>query len=57
MTETTLQATDQWYRAFGEVTPGFLWLTDPAGQILYVNRTWERYTGSTLEDINRRGRA
>ncbi|MEO8089440.1 MAG: PAS domain S-box protein [Gemmatimonadales bacterium] len=57
MTETTLPAIDQWYRAFGEATPGFLWLTDPAGHILYINRTWERYTGSTLEEINREGRA
>ena len=55
MTETTLQATDQWYRAFGDVAPGFLWLTDLSGRILYVNRTWEQYTGSTLEEINRGG--
>jgi len=51
MTETTLQATDQWYRAF-DVAPGFLWLADPNGRILYVNRTWEQYTGSSLEEIN-----
>ncbi len=57
MTETTLQATQQWYRAFGEVAPGFLWLTDPSGRILYVNRTWEDYTGSSLKEINERGRA
>jgi len=55
MTDATLQATDQWYRAFGDATPGFLWLTDPGGRILYVNRTWEQYTGSTLEEINRGG--
>lgn len=57
MTDAILPATDQWYRAFGEATPGFLWLTDPAGRILYVNRTWEQYTGSTLEEINSGGRA
>ena len=57
MTETTLQVTDQWYRAFGDVTPSFLWLTDPSGKILYVNRTWEQYTGSSLEEINQAGRA
>ena len=56
MTETTLQATDQWYRAFGDVTPGFLWVADPSGRILYVNRTWEEYTGSSLEEINELGR-
>jgi PAS domain S-box-containing protein len=57
MTETALRSTDQWYRAFGEGTPGFLWLTDPSGRILYVNRTWEQYTGSSLQEINRVGRA
>ncbi len=57
MTETTLQPTDQWYRVFGDFMPGFLWLTDPGGRILYVNRTWEQYTGSSLEEINRGGRA
>jgi PAS domain S-box-containing protein len=57
MTEIALQTTDQWYRAIGDATPGFLWLTDPAGRILYVNRTWELYTGSTVEAINGGGRA
>jgi two-component system cell cycle sensor histidine kinase/response regulator CckA len=57
MTETTLQTTDPWYRAFGDAAPGFLWLTDPNGRILYVNRTWERYTGSSLDQINEGGRA
>ena len=52
MTETTLQTTEQWYRALGDVAPGFLWLTDLSGRILYVNRSWERYTGSSLEEIN-----
>jgi len=55
MTETALLATDQWYRAFGEVAPGFLWLSDLSGRVLYVNRTWERYTGSSLEEINEGG--
>jgi PAS domain S-box-containing protein len=55
MTEITLPTTDQWYRAFGDVAPGFLWLTDGRGRILYVNRTWMQYTGSTLEEINEGG--
>jgi len=55
MTEATLQATDQWYRAFGEAAPGFLWLRDVNGRVLYVNTTWERYTGSSLEEINESG--
>jgi PAS domain S-box-containing protein len=55
MTETVLQATDQWYRVFGDVAPGFLWLADANGRTLYVNRTWEQYTGSSLEEINEGG--
>jgi two-component system cell cycle sensor histidine kinase/response regulator CckA len=43
------------YRAIGDVAPGFLWLVDAAGRFVYVNRTWEEFTGSTLEQLNRHG--
>ncbi len=55
MTETTLLSGEQWYRALGDAAPGFLWLTDPGGRVLYANRTWEEYTGSTLDEINAGG--
>jgi two-component system cell cycle sensor histidine kinase/response regulator CckA len=55
MTETTLPTGEQWYQALGDVAPGFLWLTDLSGRILYVNRTWEEYTGSSLDEINTGG--
>ncbi len=55
MTETTLQSGAQWYRALGDVAPGFFWLTDLGGRIVYVNRTWEDYTGSSLEQIKAGG--
>jgi PAS domain S-box-containing protein len=52
MTETTLPTGEQWYRALGDVAPGFFWVTDLSGRVRYVNRTWEEYTGSSLEEIN-----
>ncbi len=55
MTETTAARGEQWYRALGDVAPGFFWLTDLSGRVLYTNRTWEEYTGSTVEEINRGG--
>jgi PAS domain S-box-containing protein len=55
MTEVTLQTTDHWLRTLGDVAPGFMWLADTTGRFLYVNRTWERFTGSTLENLNELG--
>jgi PAS domain S-box-containing protein len=55
MTGTILQPSQQWYRMLGDAAPGFMWLADSAGRFHYVNRTWELYTGSTLEELNERG--
>lgn len=46
---------DRLYRTLGDVAPGFLWLVDAQGHFIYVNRTWEEYTGSTLEELNASG--
>src|SRR5687768_16603319 len=43
------------YRTLGDVAPGFLWLAHATGRFLYVNKTWEDYTGSTLEQLNEGG--
>jgi PAS domain S-box-containing protein len=43
------------YRMLGDHAPGFLWLVDAAGHFLYVNKTWEDYTGSTLDQLNQSG--
>ena len=43
------------YRAIGEAAPGFLWVVDGTGRFIYVNRTWEEYTGSSLEELNAQG--
>jgi PAS domain S-box-containing protein len=33
-----------------EAIPQVVWTTDPAGQVLFFNRQWYQYTGSTPED-------
>jgi two-component system, cell cycle sensor histidine kinase and response regulator CckA len=48
-------ATEHLYRTLGDVAPGFLWLVDGTGRFIYVNRTWEQYTGSSLAELNRDG--
>ena len=40
------------YRLLGEVVPGLLWLADRTGRFTFVNRSWEEYTGSSVEDLN-----
>ena len=55
MIESTLQTSDHLYRTLGDVAPGFMWAVDTAGRFLYVNRTWELFTGSSLEELNETG--
>ena len=55
VTDTTLRTGEDWFQVLGEVAPGFLWVTDPTGKILYANRTWEEYTGSTVDAVNNSG--
>jgi two-component system cell cycle sensor histidine kinase/response regulator CckA len=43
------------YRTMGDLAPGFLWLVDREGRFVYANRTWEQYTGSTLDQLNQLG--
>ena len=57
MTETTLRTGEEWHRVLGDAAPGFLWITDAGGRIVYANQTWQQYTGSSVEEINTRGRA
>jgi PAS domain S-box-containing protein len=43
------------YRALGDLAAGFLWLVDADGRFVYVNKTWEKFTGSSLERLNQVG--
>jgi two-component system, cell cycle sensor histidine kinase and response regulator CckA len=43
---------DLLYRTLGDAAPGFLWLVDAKGHFVYVNKTWEDYTGATLKQLN-----
>ena len=55
MTESAIQTADHWLRTLGDVAPGFLWMADATGRFVYVNRTWERFTGSSLDELNELG--
>jgi two-component system, cell cycle sensor histidine kinase and response regulator CckA len=43
------------FRALADSAPGFLWVVDQEGNFIWVNRTWEEYTGSTLDQLNALG--
>lgn len=48
-------ATERLYQSLGDSAPGFLWVADASGRFLYVNRTWEEFTGSNLDELNETG--
>src|SRR5215210_1434542 len=39
-------------RTLGDAAPGFMWIVDGDGQFVYANRTWQAYTGSSLDQLN-----
>src|SRR5687768_14027628 len=41
--------------ALGDLVPGFLWLVDAEGRFVYVNKSWEQFTGSNLDELNASG--
>ncbi|MFL5401749.1 MAG: PAS domain S-box protein [Gemmatimonadales bacterium] len=43
------------FRTLGDAAPGFMWIVDAEGRFVYANRTWEEYTGSSLEQLNALG--
>lgn len=50
--EITLRASEERYRFLSESIPQFVWTTDEAGRINYVNQHWVNYTGLTLADAH-----
>src|SRR4051812_28731929 len=43
------------FRTLGDAAPGFMWIVDADGRFVYANRTWEEYTGSSLDQLNETG--
>jgi PAS domain S-box-containing protein len=43
------------YRVLGDLAPGLLWLMDAGGTFRYVNKAWEEFTGSNLDQLNQVG--
>jgi len=39
------------FRVAAEVTPGFLWVAGPCGDLTYVNRVYRERTGHTAEEL------
>jgi PAS domain S-box-containing protein len=49
--EATLRASEERYRALADAMPLLVWIADPAGTMIGVNRPWQEYTGQTLEAL------
>ncbi len=45
--DEALEASEERFRLLGEVVPQFLWTTDPAGGVDFMNERWYDYTGQT----------
>lgn len=51
--EAELRATEQRSILLAEVIPQFVWVTNAAGELEYVNRRWTEYTGLGVEESRR----
>ena len=50
--EGMLVQRDKEFREFVNVAPVMLWMTDPIGQCLLLNQTWQKFTGADLANEN-----
>lgn len=48
--EEALRASEARFRALADSVPGFVWTSEPDGQVDYVNRHWYEWSGATAED-------
>jgi PAS domain S-box-containing protein len=55
MSDTALGPSSSIYRVLSDLAPGFLWLLDEDGRVLYANQTWQEFTGVSLERLNQLG--
>ncbi|MGZ8216963.1 PAS domain S-box protein [Methylomagnum sp.] len=53
--EAALRESEEKYRQLTEWSPHCIWMTDPAGSLVYANRHWHEFTGLSLETAKGRG--
>ena len=53
--EDLLRQSEELFRAVAENIPQLAWMTGPDGEILWFNRRWTDYTGTTLKDMQQNG--
>lgn len=53
--EGALRESEEKYRQLTEWSPHCIWMTDPAGSLVYANRHWHEFTGLSLENAKGRG--
>jgi PAS domain S-box-containing protein len=55
LAEITERTKREYHRVIAESLPQKVWVTDPGGEVEYVNQRWTDFTGQRLEDIKRAG--
>jgi PAS domain S-box-containing protein len=53
--EEALKESERRFRTMADTAPVFIWMTDPAGQCVFVNKAWLNFSGRTLEQELGRG--
>lgn len=46
--EFTLKESEEYYRFISNTTPVMLWVTDESNKCVFLNQTWENFTGQTF---------
>jgi PAS domain S-box-containing protein len=46
---------DDLFRELADAIPQLVWIADPEGEILWYNKRWYEYTGTTLDDMKESG--
>jgi PAS domain S-box-containing protein len=50
-----LRESEERFRNMADHAPVMMWMTDPHGELTYLNRGWSEFTGQTLEEALGRG--
>jgi PAS domain S-box-containing protein len=53
--EAALRESEERFRAVADNIPQMAWMTNAAGEIIWLNRRWYEYTGTTFEQMQLRG--